>query len=61
MTSPSKNEELRHKSRRVGLMDLPVEVFKHIIKQLDSMAELEVAPSKLANLEWVSKLFTLFA
>ncbi|EGG11466.1 uncharacterized protein MELLADRAFT_59652 [Melampsora larici-populina 98AG31] len=36
-----RNEEFRHKSHRVGLMDLPVEVFNNIVEHLDCMAKLE--------------------
>ncbi|EGG04987.1 uncharacterized protein MELLADRAFT_108016 [Melampsora larici-populina 98AG31] len=35
------SEELRHKSRPLGLMDLPTEVFENILETLDCMARLE--------------------
>lgn len=37
------NEELRHKSRPLGLMDLPMEVFGNILDQLDHISKLESA------------------
>lgn len=36
-----RNEELKHKSRPLGLMDLPIEVFEKILKKLDCFARLE--------------------